>query len=243
MLCAFSGRNGCSTSDISDEEDLALLDMTSACNIVDGAERTVEEEGNYMSVKHLVRLLDSGPDSKIAVDRVIDACSLMINLRIAIARFKKHSSGHSQVEMQSRNRLFNWGVAYLERYCLLIAFSSYLDHTLSGTTLTFVEWIAGRPDLGHLLQMIKLNPAFSLSTVQAPASIAGTGFSQEQETEVMDQEKILSQRKGSVLSSKTILKSYHTAGYIRRSSSQLLGLPEMYSVDKMPIYSVGEYMI
>lgn len=239
---AVIGSNGCTTSDESDEDNLIVHGVPSSCSIVDEVEKFVEEEGNYTSVKHLVRLLDSGPDSKLAVDRVIDACGLMINLRMAIARFKKHTGGHSKVETQSRNRLFNWGVAYLERYCLLIAFSSYLDHTLTESSMPFVDWIAGRPDLGHLLEWIKLNPAHSLSIVPAPSSLGGTNLSQEQEAGAMDQKKILAQRKGAMLSSKTILKSYHIAGYITRSSSQLLGLPEMHSVDSMPIYSVGGYM-
>lgn len=208
-------------------------------DVVDPTERAAGEEGTYLAVRRLILLLDSGPDSKQAVDRVIDACDLMINLRTSIMRFRKPFRAHSRPEIQNRNTFFKWSVAYLERYSRLIAFSSYLDHTDSGATATFAEWIAQRAEVSHALGWIRNNPAASLSIVDASPSKGLSEQGEEQGIMVAEEENVFAERKGSVLTRKTILKSYHMAGYIMRAASNLVGLPATYSVDDLPIYSVG----
>lgn len=50
-------------------------------------------------------------------------------------------------EMQQRHSAFKKGSAYLERYCLLIAFSYYLEHVGPESGTSFSAWAASRPDL------------------------------------------------------------------------------------------------
>ena len=61
-----------------------------------------------------------------------------------------------------RHTAFKRGSAYLERYCMLIAFAAYLERNRpSGYTLSFRQWVASRPDivsvsapgLRHILQV------------------------------------------------------------------------------------------
>ncbi len=63
-------------------------------------------------------------------------------------------------EIQVRHTAFKRGSAYLERYCLLIAFTAYLeDCRRRQLSTTFEDWMASRPDLGQARNSILDNPA------------------------------------------------------------------------------------
>ena len=63
-------------------------------------------------------------------------------------------------EIQARHTAFKRGSAYLERYCLLIAFTAYLEAAQrTGADMTFEEWMAARPDVGQARDSILENPA------------------------------------------------------------------------------------
>ena len=66
-------------------------------------------------------------------------------------------------ELQARHTAFKRGSAYLERYCLLIAFTAYLEAAQrTGADMTFEEWMAARPDVGQARDAILENPAGEL---------------------------------------------------------------------------------
>lgn len=85
--------------------------------------------GGYVGVRRVIRLLEEGDNAKRAVDTVIDAAGQLINLRMAVMRYRKPHKGYKnhKGELRSRHAAFSRGSAYLERYCLLIAFSAYLQ--------------------------------------------------------------------------------------------------------------------
>lgn len=63
-------------------------------------------------------------------------------------------------EIQARHTAFKRGSAYLERYCLLIAFTAYLEMAMrTGSDVTFDEWMAARPDVCTARDAISENPA------------------------------------------------------------------------------------
>jgi hypothetical protein len=53
---------------------------------------------------------------------------------LCVIRFRKpkHSYQHHKSEVSSRHSAFTRGSAYLERYCLLIAFGAYLEEVTAG---------------------------------------------------------------------------------------------------------------
>ncbi|GMH33294.1 hypothetical protein BSKO_01128 [Bryopsis sp. KO-2023] len=238
-----------STSDDSDDgedPEAAALGLDQDVDVMDPCERIACEEGRYLAVRRLIRLLDSGPDSKQAVDRIIDACGMIINLRTAIMRYRKPLRGHNRPETQNRHTLFKWGVAYLERYCLTIAFSAYLDHTQSGATASFHDWVNERAEVRLALRSIKNNPGASLSVLSDTMSTVTQGVVDGPQVDISEEEKVQSQRHGSVLSKKTILKSFHMAEYIPRSNSSSHvphALPEMRRTEGMPVYTVGNLSV
>ena len=67
---------------------------------------------------------------------------------------------HNRPEIQARHTAFKRGSAYLERYCLLIAFTAYLeDRRRRRTPTTFEDWMEARPDLCQARNSILNNPA------------------------------------------------------------------------------------
>lgn len=80
-----------------------------------------------------------------------------------LRRFRKpkHSYQHHKSEVASRHSAFTRGSAYLERYCLLIAFGAYLEEVTAGmaaglssyrdgTLPSFADWLSARPELSQV---------------------------------------------------------------------------------------------
>lgn len=72
--------------------------------------------------------------------------------------------GMHRPEINVRDTAFKRGTAYLERYCLLIAFTSFLERT-KGSDITFKEWMSARPDVFQAKEAIHQNPAGALAPV------------------------------------------------------------------------------
>lgn len=68
-------------------------------------------------------------------------------------------------EMQQRHTAFTRGSAYLERYCLLIAFQGFLQQQDAHPGLHFSQWIDSRPELKQVMGAIHSNPAAALAPV------------------------------------------------------------------------------
>lgn len=183
--------------------------------------------GGYVGVRRIARLLEDGETAKRTVDSVVDSCSQMLNLRMVIMRYRKPKDSYHSIksEMQQRHAAYKRGSAYLERYCLLIAFASYLDHIPALTAKnssprtplsegasqpTFSEWISSRPDLQQALASIHQNPVAALCPVPVtplPLGCSGTPTSYGEVT-LQEQQQVLSKRRGRTLTKRTILKSY-----------------------------------
>lgn len=103
------------------------------------------EQGNFQAVLRLLDQLQSGPESKAALDSVIDRTGAVQNLRTAIARLKNKSEslrGPAAEESLSR------GKDYLYRYYKLIAFENYLrEMAPQGFSQNFSDWIRQHPEL------------------------------------------------------------------------------------------------
>jgi len=109
--------------------------------------------GEYNSVLALLRILPKGKEAKKWCDDVIDVLSHMQNLRKAIYQMKLRSD--KTVSDKSRKMLAHRTQNYLQRYCLLIAFASYLlsDYKMPDANAKedanvkssgFNEWLAER---------------------------------------------------------------------------------------------------
>lgn len=109
-----------------------------------GADRL--EQGNFKAVLGLIGQLQRGPESKAALDSVIDQSGDVQNLRTAIAKLKVKSE--SSPQRAAAEESLSAGKDYLYRYYKLIAFENYLQEMApQGFPQDFSSWIRQHPEL------------------------------------------------------------------------------------------------
>jgi len=122
-------------------------------------------------------------------------------------------------EIQARHTAFQRGSAYLERYCMLIAFSVYLRQCRQrGRRLTFAEWVAARPDVQSARESLHQNPAGALAPLPSvPSLVAAPGVVGREipvpstigkDVPLEEQRKVLMRRRGNTVGRRSILKSF-----------------------------------
>ena len=87
--------------------------------------------GEYTVIQSLIRVLEGGVEGKRQVDKVIDKCSAMQNLREAISAYR-NSIQRQPDEKKKESALSFFFVEHLERYYFLICFVVFIhtDHTV-----------------------------------------------------------------------------------------------------------------
>ncbi|EFN52818.1 hypothetical protein CHLNCDRAFT_26452 [Chlorella variabilis] len=196
-------------------------------------------DGEYVAVRRFTRILERGPDAKATVDRVVDACGVLINLRTAIIRYRQPRSldRFYRPEIQARHNAFQRGSAYLERYCMLLAFTSYLQARAQG----------GRVDRGAARRVPgpRLHPPEpGLRAGAAAAGAAAHARAQHAaHAGAVGQRRVLMKRRGSVVGRRSILKSYSMAAPLPgNGGSQLLveGVSDIRHVEGLPVAALGD---
>jgi len=103
--------------------------------------------GEYKIIMNLLQVLEHGKLAKRLLDRAIDQCEAIQNLRKAIFDFKTHNSRSS---LYDRER----GLNYLLRYYYLIAFSEYLleiDTNQPSPGRLFALWLSDRKEICNMV--------------------------------------------------------------------------------------------
>ncbi|XP_024527697.1 paladin isoform X2 [Selaginella moellendorffii] len=186
-------------------------------------------------VRRLTRLLEDGVACREALDDVIDRCAALQNLRQAILQYRK-SFNQQNLESPGRRAALNRGVEYLERYCMMIAFASYLGSEAFSETqrLPFKVWLNKRPEIKQMKWSMRLRPArfFAVPEVEFRALAENC-----EGDEIL--EAIVKSRNGSVLGKRAILKMYHFPGQSAASCFDIPGVPHMRKIDGFPVYSMA----
>uniref|UniRef100_A0ACD5X255 Uncharacterized protein n=1 Tax=Avena sativa TaxID=4498 RepID=A0ACD5X255_AVESA len=131
-----------------------------AGNDVDDYSPSSEEailRGEYAVIRSLVRVLEGGVEGKRQVDKVIDKCDSMQNLREAIATYR--NSTLRQPDEMKREASLSFFVEYLERYYFLICFAVYVHsvssaHHATSSEVSFPDWMRERPELYSILRRL-----------------------------------------------------------------------------------------
>ncbi|KAL3150044.1 hypothetical protein ABBQ38_013395 [Trebouxia sp. C0009 RCD-2024] len=204
------------------------------------------KEGEYVGVRRFTRILERGTEAKSDLDKVIDRCGGLVNLRTAIMRYRKPRRWFRfyRPEINVRDTAFKRGTAYLERYCLLIAFTSFLERT-KGSDITFQaspEWMSARPDVYQAKEAIHQNPAGALAPVPLmglPHLLENLGRKNSQELSPDEQKQVLGKRRGNTLSRRSILKSYHPTTKKQHNVMHIDGVSELRQAKGMPVFTMG----
>ncbi|CAA6653809.1 unnamed protein product [Spirodela intermedia] len=199
--------------------------------------------GEYAVIRSLIRVLEGGVEGKRQVDKVIDKCDSMQNLREAIANYR--SSILRQPDEMKRAASLSFFVEYLERYYFLICFAVYI-HTeraalqpTSSDQVSFSDWMRARPELYSILRrLLRRDPmgALGYSTLKPSLmKIAESADGRPYEMSV-----VAAVRNGEVLGSQTVLKSDHCPGCQNHTLPERVdGAPNFREVAGFPVYGVA----
>ncbi|KAK1280944.1 hypothetical protein QJS04_geneDACA004769 [Acorus gramineus] len=199
--------------------------------------------GEYAVIRSLMRVLEGGVEGKRQVDKVIDRCDTMQNLREAIATYR--SSILRQPDEMKREASLSFFVEYLERYYFLICFAVYIHTeraalcTISPEQCSFSDWMRARPELYSILRrLLRRDPMGALSYATLKPSLMKIAESADGRPHEMG--VVAAMRNGEVLGSQTVLKSDHCPGCQNLTLPERVdGAPNFREVPGFPVYGVA----
>ncbi|KAL9435401.1 hypothetical protein AB3S75_021637 [Citrus x aurantiifolia] len=199
--------------------------------------------GEYAVIRSLTRVLEGGVEGKRQVDKVIDKCASMQNLREAIATYR--NSILRQPDEMKRQASLSFFVEYLERYYFLICFAVYI-HTeraaLRSSSFghsSFADWMKARPELYSIIRrLLRRDPMGALGYANMKPSLMKIAESADGRPHEMG--VVAALRNGQVLGSQTVLKSDHCPGCQNQSLPERVeGAPNFREVSGFPVYGVA----
>ncbi|KAL3531572.1 hypothetical protein ACH5RR_010894 [Cinchona calisaya] len=199
--------------------------------------------GEYAVIRSLIRVLEGGVEGKRQVDKVIDKCASMQNLREAIATYR--NSILRQPDEMKREASLSFFVEYLERYYFLICFAVHL-HTERESLQTklpdecsFTDWMKARPELYSIIRrLLRRDPMGALGYSSLKPSL--TKFAESADGRPCEMGQVAALRNGEVLGSQTVLKSDHYPGCQDSSLPERVdGAPNFREIPGFPVFGVA----
>ncbi|PKA51507.1 hypothetical protein AXF42_Ash002873 [Apostasia shenzhenica] len=214
-------------------------------DIIDSMPNTEEaaRRGEYSVIRSLVRVLEGGAEGKRQVDKVIDRCDAMQNLREAISNYRNNIL--RQPDEKKREASLSFFVEYLERYYFLICFAVYIHteraalHAISSERKTFLDWMRARPELYSILRrLLRRNPMGALGFSTSRNSLMK--IVESSNGRPCEMGVVAATRSGDVLGSQTVLKSDHCPGCQNLTlPDRVEGAPNFRAVPGFPVYGVA----
>ncbi|PON43261.1 Protein-tyrosine phosphatase-like [Parasponia andersonii] len=219
--------------------------LDSAASAADNFPNSEEalRRGEYGVIRSLVRVLEGGLEGKRQVDKIIDKCASMQNLREAIASYR--NSILRQPDEMKREALLSFFVEYLERYYFLICFAVYIHSEKSALQSSsfgnnsFADWMRARPELYSILRrLLRRDPMGALGCASLKPSLMKIAESTDGRPTEMG--IVAASRNGEVLGSQTVLKSDHCPGCQNQNLPERVeGAPNFREVPGFPVYGVA----
>lgn len=217
----------------------------SGVNVTDHLPNSEEaiRRGEYGVIRSLIRVLEGGVEGKRQVDKVIDKCATMQNLREAIATYR--NSILRQPDEMKREASLSFFVEYLERYYFLICFAVYIHsereslRSSSSGHSTFSDWMRARPELYSIIRrLLRRDPMGALGYATSKPSL--TKIAESADGRPCEMGVVAALRNGEVLGSQTVLKSDHCPGCQNSSLPERVeGAPNFREVPGFPVYGVA----
>ncbi|KAH1107088.1 hypothetical protein J1N35_010856 [Gossypium stocksii] len=217
----------------------------SGSNVTDNLPNSKEaiRRGEYTVIRSLVRVLEGGVEGKRQVDKVIDKCASMQNLREAIATYR--NSILRQPDEMKKEASLSFFMEYLERYYFLICFAVYIHseraalHSSSSNHTSFADWMKARPELYSIIRrLLRRDPMRALGYASLKPSLKKIVESADGHPHEVG--LVAALRNGEVLGSQTVLKSDHCPGCQNVSLPERVeGAPNFREVPAFPVYGVA----
>ncbi|ESW35260.1 hypothetical protein PHAVU_001G220000 [Phaseolus vulgaris] len=216
--------------------------MTNGADHLPDSEEAIRR-GEYAVIRSLIRVLEGGVEGKRQVDKVIDKCASMQNLREAIATYR--NSILRQPDEMKREASLSFFVEYLERYYFLICFAVYIHseraalRSNTADNCSFADWMRARPELYSIIRrLLRRDPMGALGYSSLKPSLKMIAESTDGRPSEMG--VVAALRNGEVLGSQTVLKSDHCPGSQNPSLLESVdGAPNFREVPGFPVYGVA----
>jgi len=133
------------------------------------------KRGEFSCVRKLVGLLVGGNAAKARLDRVVDDCGAVENIREVILERRQMMVRDMDMEHADRtnvadkNHAMKMAVETLERYLTLIMFTAWLGSDARRLTTSFTQWLGNHPEIRQLKKSIWARPLQTLE-YHAPKS-------------------------------------------------------------------------
>ncbi|KDN52550.1 hypothetical protein K437DRAFT_272412 [Tilletiaria anomala UBC 951] len=178
---------------------------------------------HYHIINSVLRVLPKGLEVKRRVDRAIDACSQILNLRDSIEEARL--AAEDLDDKDARDAKLSGGLQNLRRYFELMIFQAYLMSTVPSIPVssTFERFVTRQPVFKTLAKDFENEPLTTITPLQSGVKEGLASESEEQE--------VISNRNGSILSPFTMLKSDFFPGILKKSLPvHIDGMPNMRGV-------------
>ncbi|KAG2107438.1 inositol hexakisphosphate-domain-containing protein [Suillus discolor] len=215
-------------------------------------------QGNYGVILSLLGCLDHGLQAKRLVDRVIDACDHVTNLREDILTYRvKYSLTTADSDESKREDLLSKARRALEKYFFMITFASYVD-SVKDFEITFSDWLKARTEIWNQVMFLRkiygsrLNifaPVNDLSLLSRSGTedkslVAG----QKNDVEIAGgqllgdeySDHVVKNRSGIILRDSTLLKSDQWLSESHRVSDSVRGAINFRNIPGTNIYASGQ---
>lgn len=213
--------------------------------------------GNYGVILSLLGCLDHGLKSKKLVDRIIDTCDHVTNLRedIFVNRIK-YSLTTTMGEVE-REGFLNKAVRSLEKYFFAIAFAEYID-SQHETTQTFSGWLKARTEIWNQVMFLRKSYGSRLNVFAPINDLSNLSKSGSEDQALVPGQRndvaiaggqilgdeysdhVIRNRSGIILREGTLLKSDQWLSQSLQVSNGVRGAINFRNIPGTKIYALGQ---
>ncbi|KAI0342721.1 hypothetical protein BDW22DRAFT_1357208 [Trametopsis cervina] len=213
--------------------------------------------GNYGIILSLLGCIENGMKSKKLVDRVIDSCDQVTNLREDIFVHRIKYSLMTSTSEEVREDVLNKAVKALEKYFFIIAFANYVEVESDGSN-SFSAYLNARSEIWNQIMFLRksygsrlniFQPIGDLSSLSKSGS-EGRALTAGQKNDVAiaggqilgDEysDHVVKNRSGIILREGTLLKSDQWHKESRHVTDGVRGAINFRRIPDTQIYALGQ---
>ncbi|KAI0264344.1 inositol hexakisphosphate-domain-containing protein [Gloeopeniophorella convolvens] len=211
--------------------------------------------GNYGIILSLLGCLDDGLKSKKLVDKVIDSCDHVVNLReeILIHRIKYSLSS---LEKSNGDTVLQKAAKALEKYFFTIAFASFVE-AQQDFSQTFSAWLRARTEIYNQVLFLRKSYGSRLNVFSPVNDLSSLSKSGYQRSTVRGQKNdvaiaggqvlgdeysdhVVKNRSGIILREGTLLKSDQWLSESQHVPLEMRGAINFRNISGSNIYALGQ---
>ncbi|TFY62986.1 hypothetical protein EVJ58_g3511 [Rhodofomes roseus] len=213
--------------------------------------------GNYGIILSLLGCLDHGLKSKKLVDRVIDSCDQVTNLREDVFTHRVRYSLTTTMDETQRENVLVKAVRSLEKYFFIIAFAEYVDGQ-NNPSQSFSSWLKARTEIWNQVMFLRKSYGSRLNVFAPINDLSNLSKTGSQERALVPGQKndvaiaggqilgdeysdhVVRNRSGIILREETLLKSDQWFSESHKMANGVRGAINFRNIPNTKIYALGQ---